>query len=110
MECRGGHTYGLTDRVTNYCKYMSCSMQLKIFIIYKEIFNSLITQFDLKQEAGGMLLLLKFHFSNLVLDYWSQYSLSEVISGWLADRTSFLLLVTTCVLHGPLHSTPLHSS
>ena len=29
MECRGGHTYGLTDRVTNYCEYMSCSMQLK---------------------------------------------------------------------------------
>ena len=33
MECRGGHTYGLTDRVTNYCEYMSCSMQLKTVTI-----------------------------------------------------------------------------
>ena len=29
MECMGGHTDLLTDRVTKYCKYMSCSMQLK---------------------------------------------------------------------------------
>ena len=36
VQWRGGRTYIHTDRVTKHCKYMSCSMQLKISLFWQK--------------------------------------------------------------------------